>query len=97
MFGKLERNWTILTVSTEEIDPWGAEQAMDWDVSWTHIEEWDSSKGEITRDFPGDETLAMGNKGILKYSREQEQLWSMWIFWWLFDTQNRSIVLTFRL
>ena len=37
------------TVFSLKVDPWGTEQAMDWDVSWTHIEEWDSSKG--TRDF----------------------------------------------
>ena len=61
-------------VKTEDVDPWGADQAMDWNVSLTHIEEWDSSKGEITRDFPGDVTLAMGEKGILKYTREEEQL-----------------------
>ena len=47
---------------------------MDWDVSLTHIEEWDASKGEITRDFPGEVTLAMGNKGIIKYSRTEEVL-----------------------
>ena len=62
------------TVEKEQSDPWGADQAMDWSVSLTHIEEWDSSKGEITRDFPGDVTLAMGNKGVLKYTREEDQL-----------------------
>ena len=61
-------------VTENTTDPWGADQAMDWDVSLTHIEEWDASKGEITRDFPGDVTLAMGDKGIIKYSRPEETL-----------------------
>lgn len=63
------------SVQSEESDPWGDEQVMDWNISLKHIEEWDSSKGEITRDFPGDATLAMGDKGILQYSRSMEQLY----------------------
>ncbi len=81
--GKLpsqENMWTTgeeldhTKVEVETDDPWGEEQAMDWDVSIKHIEEWDASKGEISRDFPGEKTVMLGDKGIVNFARNDEVL-----------------------
>ncbi len=84
MGGKLPNQETVWETGEEldhtqtsdvQDDPWGAEQAMDWDLVVTHVEEWDPSKGEITRDFPGDKAVAFGDKGVIQYSRNTELLY----------------------
>jgi TPR repeat protein len=61
-------------VEEKEEDVWGNEQMMDWNYTIQHVEEWDASKGSISRDFPGDLTKAIGDKAVIQYSRESERL-----------------------
>ena len=57
-----------------EQEIWGEAKADDWNFTVKHIEEWNSSKGSIRRDFPGVDTKMMGDKGILLYNRDEEKL-----------------------
>ena len=52
---------------------WGG-AAPSFSEELQYIEQWDPSDGKISESYPGDQATIEGSKGVLKYSRDQEQI-----------------------
>lgn len=66
-----------LAQKEEAIDNiWSQEKVSDWEFNLQHVEEWDPSKGSVSRNFPENEAQAFGDKGILQYLRDTGEITS---------------------
>ena len=55
---------------------WSQKQVSDWEFTLIHVEEWDPSKGSVSRNFPDNQTQALGDKGVVEFFRESGEIQS---------------------
>ena len=53
---------------------WSQTKVSDWEFTLMHVEEWDPSKGSVSRNFPDNQTQALGDKGVVQFFRESEEI-----------------------
>ena len=53
---------------------WSQEKISDWEFNLQHVEEWDPSKGSVSRNFPENEAQAFGDKGVLYFYRDSGEI-----------------------
>ena len=59
---------------------WSQEKVSDWEFNLKHVEEWDPSKGSVSRNFPENEAQAFGDKGVLQFFRDTGEISSECMF-----------------